>query len=137
MTVILICGSSLAGAVLGGAVAGGAGVIILSRKGNKEVKSELIVHDTRKVKIKYANASGCLDFLYFSFRDYNVFEKLIPQKNFELMKSSIHTGIAEPTAAGGTASVSDRLWNLAELRNDGILTEEEYNKKKSELLKEL
>lgn len=121
---------------MGGAIAGGAGAVVLSRKGTKDIKSKLIVHDKRKIKMKYLQDSGDTEFIYFAFTDFNVFEKLIPEKNYDLIRSGKPVNTAEHFAASGTVSVSDRLRELAKIKDEGILSEEEYEKKKSELLKE-
>lgn len=75
-------GSSIGGALVGGAIAGDVGAIIGSRK---KIESEEVEHDERKIVLVYEKKDKLINekFVYSDYFD--VFEKLIPEKNYELL----------------------------------------------------
>jgi hypothetical protein len=75
-------GSSIGGAIVGGAIAGVAGAVIGSRK---NIESKEVEHDERKIILVYLKDEKIVkeSFVYSDF--IHVFEKLIPEKNYELL----------------------------------------------------
>lgn len=75
-------GSNLGGALVGGAIAGDVGAIIGSRK---KIESEEVEHDERKIVLVYEKNDKLIKekFVYSDYID--VFEQLIPEKNYELL----------------------------------------------------
>lgn len=117
-------GSSIGKAVVGGVIAGGAGAIIASRKKNEEIKSEHIIEDLRTTILKIKD-NNLVYYLKFASNDYDTFLRLVPNKEVSLMddkKSEIKD------------DVYSKIRELSKLKNEGILTEEEFSNKKQELL---
>lgn len=122
-------GSSIGGAIVGGVVAGGAGAVIGSRKKGKieEIKSEIVSHDNRETFLNYF-VDGDKHSMFFDFGDYTTLLKLLPQKEYSVVVNSHITKAINPT------SVTKQLKELAELKESGIITEEEFLDKKKVLL---
>ncbi|MBE6766480.1 MAG: SHOCT domain-containing protein [Ruminococcaceae bacterium] len=118
-------GSSIKGAVVGGIIAGGAGAIIGSRKEvtgeGKPIVSTTQTHDSREVLIKYKNGKEEKLELWW----YEVLMEIIPQKE---------KGYIDFNKSQDSVDI-EKLKLMKELFDQGILTEEEFSKKKAELLK--
>ena len=114
-------GSSIAGAVVGGVIAGPAGAVIGSRRKTQEIKSELITHDERiTLLITQENEYK------FRYKDYDVFMQLIPQK--------AEKNVAMEYMQSDKRSAAEKIKEIAALRDAGIINEEEFQEKKTELL---
>jgi len=126
-------GSSLGGAVAGGLIAGETGAIIGSRKKVNEIKSELITHDTRETFLNYFDNGR--HSLFFDIGAYQVFNDLMPEKEFSIV-SAVRTSeiIKSQTSINDQKSVADQIRELAKLKDEGLLTEEEFSVKKKQLL---
>ena len=127
-------GSSIGGAVAGGLIAGDTGAIIGSRKKINQIKSELITHDTRETFLNYFDGNE-RQTLYFDNNAFQTFNDLIPEKEFSIV-SAIKSSeiIKNQVNVNSQSSVTDLLRELAKLRDDGIVTENEFNEKKKQLL---
>ncbi len=123
-------GSNITGAIIGGVLAGDAGAIIGSRN---KIVSETVTHDTRIVHLYYFE-SGIKKDIALSLDALEIFKELIPEKSEEFIlplkaKQSISNNVNEVQLDAVT-----KLRQLSELKEEGILTEEEYLTKKKQLL---
>lgn len=121
-------GTSIKGAIIGGVIAGPAGAIIGSRKKAKiePIQSKIITQDDRETFLNFF-ADGTKHSMFFSYGSYNSLYKLIPQKAF-----GNHTQTLPKT--DNQSTILDQIKELAELKDRGILTEEEFSEKKKILL---
>ena len=127
-------GSSIGGAVAGGLIAGEAGAVIGSRKKVNEIKSELITHDTRETFLNYFDNDKRYS-LFFDVDAYQIFNDLIPEKEHNIVSAIKSSEIIKTQIkAESQKSISDQLRELAKLRDEGIVTEKEFNEKKKQLL---
>jgi hypothetical protein len=128
-------GSSIGGAIVGGVIAGEAGAIIGSRKETTPIKSELITHDTRKTFLNFYDDNHIKHSMFFDFEDYNIFYELIPEKAYNIV-SAIKTNniINKVVNKNITADITNQIKELAKLKDEGLLTEEEFTEKKKLLL---
>ena len=115
---------SIAGAMVGNAIGGTAGAVLLGNKGPKPINSRDVVHDTRAVSLRVPNQVS----LNFSYGDYNTFLLVIPEK--------AATAISAPKETKATEAVSsaDEIVKYKKLLDDGIITQEEFDAKKKQLL---
>ncbi len=124
-------GSSLKGAVIGGLIAGGTGAVIGSRKGINEVQSSSEVHDEQQLLLYFKNDDQVV---HMDASMFDVFTELIPDKDYDIVA-------AETKSEQNNDDVEDinikLLKQLASLHDNGILTDEEYDSKKAELLSRL
>lgn len=135
-------GSSLSGAILGGLLAGGVGAIVGSRKKVNPVTSQLITHDTRGTVLNYFDKINRRQQLFFDIDAYQVFNDLIPDKEVDIVKSLKSSQIIQSKTQAQSnqpqvnlnKSVTDQLRELAKLRDEGIITEQEFIEKKKILL---
>ena len=114
-------GSSLGKAVVGGVVAGGAGAVVASRK---EVTSTNKVVDDRRTMIYYEDGDE-KSIIVLSSSAYEYLLNVLPEKEYNFVMSQQNSNT--------TSNISE-LEQLASLRDKGILTEEEFNIKKKQLL---
>ena len=131
-------GSSIGGAVVGGMIAGSAGAIIASRNKTNEVKSELITHDDRKTFINFYNNQDERKSIFLTFKDYQTLLDLIPDKDYNIV-SAIKSNnlITKGIKANELKAITEQIRELAQLKDDGILTEEEFAAKKKDLLSKM
>ncbi|MDD4781913.1 MAG: SHOCT domain-containing protein [Tissierellia bacterium] len=128
-------GSSIKGAVIGGVIAGGAGAVIGSRKKNQQIRSETITHDTRETFINIFIDDEVRKSLFLKFSDFVKLQDLLPEKEYGIVSTIKSTQIIrEAKKAEQSKSIIKQIKELAELKDNGILTEEEFNNKKKELL---
>lgn len=127
-------GSSIGGAVAGGLIAGEAGAVVGSRKKVNDIKSELITHDTRETFLNYFIDSERHS-LFFDNDAFQIFNDLIPEKEFSIVNALRSSEIIKnQVSTNEQKSVTDQLRELAKLRDDRIITENEFNEKKKKLL---
>lgn len=112
-------GSSLKGAVVGGLVAGAAGAVIGSRK---KVETTVSERDTRETIIMTKSGEERIHYKYYEF-----LTKLIPEKEFTVVQLNSYNNAPK-------LSVADELKDFKDLLDKGIITQEEFEAKKKELL---
>lgn len=124
-------GSSLGGAIVGGMIAGEAGAVIGSRQ---EIKSETKFIDKRSTILVIEDSSTSKDhFLIFDTNAYDVFLEIIPTKEKSYIEFNSNTSNTnKPT--NGEQEVIDLLIKYKQLKDNGVITDEEFEKKKNELL---
>lgn len=128
-------GSSIGRAVIGGVIAGGAGAIIASRNKIDGITSELIEHDDRKCYLRYFQENEKKG-LAFSYDSYEVFKELIPEKEINVVDDIKKRDVIEKNTTSQTDNIQ-KIRDLGTLRDEGILTQEEFEEKKRELLKKV
>ncbi|NFD87604.1 SHOCT domain-containing protein [Clostridium botulinum] len=128
-------GSSISGAIIGGVIAGGAGAIIGSRKKikSKEINSENIRIDKRQTILEYMENEE-YKYLFFNSYAYDILIKLIPEKEFQLVKQR---GENTNNFNHTNNDVYKNIRELSKLKDEGILSNEEFLEKKKELLNTL
>ena len=138
-----IGGSSLTGAVVGGVVAGEAGAIIGSRKQTTidPIQSHTRVHDETEAYIKYKDQNGILKEIV-SDRNadgfFNALKKVIPEKEYAyILSQNLTQPKRDNQVTEGKNSVEERLIKAKELLEKGLITQEEYDKKRQDILSEM
>ena len=128
-------GTSIGGAIVGQLLAGDVGAIIGSRKQVEPVKSELVNHDNRRTVLTYLDENNEKKDIFFTFEAYTKFKELIPEKSFEIVEAlKKNKIIREETQVKNSPSIPDQIREFGKLRGDGLITEEEFQKMKSEIL---
>ncbi len=131
-------GSSLKGAIVGGVVAGGAGAVIGSRKEAKidPIKTHTTVYEEAEVCIKYRDFDGNLKEVLANSRDvFDALKKLIPEKEYAYILSQ--NRIQPQQTIEEKSSIEDRLVKTKELLEKGLISQEEYEKKRQDILSEM
>jgi len=119
-------GSSIGKAIVGGIIAGVAGAIVASRNDIDEVRSELITHDTRKLVLNIM-LNDKKENLYFDYKDHDSFKYIMPEKSLDIANSITSAHL----------TISGMIRELSMLKDDGIITIEEFEEKKKQLLTRL
>lgn len=122
-------GSSIKGAIIGGIIAGEAGAIIGSRIPVESVKSSSSVHDKQNV-LMYSNDSSVI--LKFNSKVYDVLLNLIPEKEYEY--TILEAKETNQNTISDTIDIKSKLKELKSMFEEDLITEEEYNSKKQEIL---
>ena len=127
---------SLSGAVVGAALFGGVGAVVGSVAGKKQ-KQEIIEY---KIKITTNNIyfpSVYIDFLSNGkVKDGSFTQKLnvkLAQEALSLL-TQITNSSTQQQSTPNTTSVADEILKLKQLMDSGIISEEEFNSKKTQLL---
>lgn len=126
-------GSSIAGAVVGGAIAGGAGAIIGSRNPTAPIRSEMVTHDNRETILYFQGEGHKRCSMVFGPDNYDQLDKLLPEKAYAVVNAVKTNRLVSRAMA--TQSVADEIRELAKLRDEGLLTEEEFAEQKLSILK--
>jgi hypothetical protein len=129
-------GSSVAGAVAGAVIAGGVGAVIGSRNKNGTIQSELVTHDTRETSLNYFDNDNQRRSIYFTYSGYQLLNDLIPEKEFNIV-SSIKNALLIKKNSNPSFNIPDQIRELSKLKEEGLITEEEYSKKRSALIEKL
>lgn len=122
-------GFSIKGAVIGGLIAGDAGAIIGSRKEVDAVRGTSTVHDEQAVLLYSKDLKQVIT---FNSNAYGVFTKLIPEKDYEVVNQSNNEKMN--VLGDNTKNTADVVREYKKLMDEGIITQEEFDKKKKELL---
>jgi len=131
-------GSSIAGAIVGAVIAGAPGAIIGSRKGVKEVSSELVTQDTREAYLNYFNDENERCSLFFNIQDYQTFNDLIPEKEYSVVNAIKTNKIIKRTQEDNSSKrIMDQIRELGNLEKEGLITREEFEQKKKFLLEKI
>lgn len=143
---------SIAGALVGGALVGGVGAIVGANTAqateNKEISKicvKILVQDSNRPTIEMVIYSGFLRTKELA--DMVMYEGCMEEANgikdlfsviIDIAEKDSRQQIATPTlsspAPANTSSVADELLKLAQLKDSGILSEEEFNVQKNILL---
>jgi len=127
-------GRDVAGALAGYFVAGPLGMLIGGRRKTEAIKSKLITHDTRKTIISYYQDEEEY-WVALENDDYRVLDDLIPEKNYDFVIEVKRQGLKQKLAGVDTSyEITEQIKALAKLKDEGILTEDEFMEKKKELL---
>jgi hypothetical protein len=125
-------GSSISGAIVGGVLFGGVGAIVGSRNKSNPIKSELITHDSREVIFTYYQDNQFKE-LILKHNDYKTLFELIPEKSYEVICEVRKQKVVQSSITN-TKSIPEQIQELAKLKDSGILTVQEFDYKKNELL---
>jgi hypothetical protein len=129
-------GSSLKRAVVGGVIAGGAGAIIASRKKTDPVSSEFIAHDERSC-ILTINQDNVKHRLVFLYQDYEVFKELIPEKDIIVIDEIRRKKAIEKNYINGDSNSLNKIKELFDLKKEGIITQQEFERIRKKLIEEI
>jgi len=128
-------GSSVGGAIIGGVIAGGAGAVVGSRKSINPIKSELITHDTRETFLNFYDDNNNKCSIVLEYQDYSILNELLPEKSHDIVNAiKTNSILSKAVEENKSANIADQIRELAKLRDDGILTDEEFAEKKKLLL---
>lgn len=126
-------GVSYSRAILGGLLFGPAGAIVGAMKGNeiKEIKSSYIEHDNRYIVLVYKDTSGKVVKKKLNYEYYELFNKLIPEKEYDYVQLNSKNSIKSKNEHSVPYEQLKELKSLVDL---GVISEEEFNAKKKQLL---
>lgn len=129
-------GSTITGAIVGGLLAGETGAIVGSRKKVAEIKSESITHDSRNTLIRYYRENELLTISYDGFDVYNYLLKKMPEK--DLLSMQLKGTDKQKEAAGTNLSdIEEKMLTIKRLYEAGLISKEEFEEKRTELLTQI
>lgn len=127
-------GTSLKGALLGYAIADDVGAIIGSRE---PIKSEVITEDDRRIELIYKNQNNEVENLEFEYDAYEVLKQLIPTKELRrivALSAVVGENNRIEVDAHKPQSIKEKLNQLNDLKNEGLITDEEFSEQKKRIL---
>ena len=129
-------GSPIGGAILGGLIAGHTGAIVGAMSETGNVNSELIEHDSRET-IMVVKSGELIKTLKMRYEDFDVLNELIPEKHYEIVFAIRKALYVTDAVKQSQVDPVTRIKELSVLRDEGILSEEEYIVKSTEILKKI
>ena len=132
-------GVNIGGAIAGKLLFGNTGALIGSRAGTgihiDEIKSETIEHDNRYVVLRYKDDSKNYYDIPLSFDCFEALNTLIPEKEYSHVQvnSGVNRGVQTEQKVTSSIPV-DELRKLKMLLDEGIITQEDFDNKKKQLL---
>jgi len=144
-------GSQIGGALLGGILAGGVGAVVGGLSGSKtdeekvkEITLQIVVNDTKNPIHKilfYKSINPQSQTIYKEYMDkakycHELVSVLIKQadEDDKLKEQKTYEPIERKVDKHSSPSLSEELSRLLTLKNDGVLSEEEFNTAKKKLL---
>lgn len=126
-------GVNYAGAFIGGILFGTAGAVVGGMSGNKveEIKSKAIEHDNRYVVIRFLNNGKTVE-RKAAYQYFDVLNQLIPEKEYSYINMSTSIEKVETPLIGNLPF--EELKKLKELLDLGIITLDDFEQKKKQLL---
>ncbi|MFW2487570.1 SHOCT domain-containing protein [Clostridium chromiireducens] len=121
-------GVDVGGAIIGGVVAGGVGALLAGRERITTTNKEI---DDRNTYLYYVESNQNKR-MVFTSQGYKVLLKLIPEKEIGYIENKKIVEASKPKEDNN--NVYKDIEKLAELKEKGILTEDEFNQKKRLLL---
>ena len=122
-------GVNMGGAIAGGLLAGSTGAVIGSRVGTN-IKTETKSIDRRRVVLMYTDEDGKSQDLSLCNSAHKVLMHLIPEKEYSQV-------LASKAPAQNTGSAEDKLKQLQSLLDQNLITQDEYNAKRQDILSQL
>lgn len=126
-----VIGSFIGDAKIGAIIAGGVGAVIGSRK---KIKTEIVKIDDRLTSLFYRNNNN-IESIYFSAEAYNILMMLIPQKEINVTTKNAFSN--SNNVRDYSVDIFNEIRQLVELKEQGILIEDEFNEKKKILLEKI
>ena len=129
---------SVSGAIIGGAIAGATGMMIGATKDRDKISSEVEEKDNRKIYIYYKDNEGKIEMFtvekafnseYFCFDEF--IRKILPTKSDKYILTH------KEQNSNMDKSIEEKLIKIKKLFEDGLISEDDYNEKKKEILKEI
>jgi len=117
---------SIPGVVIGGLIAGNVGAILGGRTSVKEIQSNTKTIDNRELILFYKDENNQYQIIKFNYAHLNILRRLISSKDYDSIKNV--------KIASSDDNKTNKLRELASLKNDKIITEEEFLKEKEKIL---
>lgn len=131
-------GVSIAGAMAGKLMFGNVGALIGSQVGTgidiEEIQSETIEHDNRYIVFRYIDLEGKTVENKFPYEYIEVFSTMIPEKEYSHIQLEKSTNTTPVKVSSNSSIPVEELKKLKELLDIGIITYEEFDAKKKQLL---
>ena len=99
---------------------------------SEPIKTNIVSEDYRVVELTYKNQDGEIVSLQFEHDAYEIFKRIMPMKDMRKIKS-LKT-VEAKTPKKRSSSAKKQLKQLNELKEEGLITEEEYTKRREKIL---
>lgn len=128
---------NLRGAAVGGLLFGGAGAIIGAQTGIciNPISSAIKEFDSRVTLLNLKNAEGQVEIRELPYYYSEVFMKVIPEKEFNFLQANKNAETPAHTQNTPALNMVEEMKQLKELLELGLITQEEYDSKRQQILK--
>lgn len=125
------------GAAVGGLLFGAAGAIIGSQAGvcMNPIKSEVIEFDSRRTLLNLKNAEGQVEIKELPYYYSEVFMKVIPEKEFNFIQANKNAEQTTQIPQASKLNMVEEMKQLKELLDLNLITQEEFDSKRQQILK--
>lgn len=129
-------GPNYVGAVVGNALFGTPGAIAGGQQKINKIESQLIVHDERKTRLVGMDINHRTIELYFNFEFFTLLDHHFPEKNKTIVDEISKIEVVQKHQAKPQTDISSKLERLDRFLKDGVISQEEYAKRKEKLVDE-
>ena len=132
-------GPNVAGAIIGEQIAGIGGAIVMGQSKTNPIESKLIVHDERRTVIAYREDQGMITKYLLPFDFYEVLYDLLPDLSRDIVENPLKKAQASSKQEQeiSTDQIEAKLKKLLDLRNSGLIDDQDYQEQKSKLLNKM
>ena len=131
-------GPNIGGAIVGGLLFGTVGAIIGAQAGTgvniNPIQSTINEYDTRRTLLNLKNADGVAEIRELPFYYAEIFTKVIPEKEFSFLQAERNSSTAPVKENPQNDNAIEAIKKFKELLDMGIITQEEFDAKKKQLL---
>ena len=131
-------GPNIGGAIVGGLLFGTVGAIIGAQAGTgvniNPIQSTINEYDTRRTLLNLKNADGVAEIRELPFYYAEIFTKVIPEKEFSFLQAERNSSTAPVKENPQNDNAIEAIKKFKELLDMGIITQEEFDTKKKQLL---
>lgn len=131
-------GPNIGGAIVGGLLFGGVGALLGAQAGAgvnvNPIQSTTTEYDTRKTLINLKNADGVAEIRELPFYYAEMLTKIIPEKEFSFLQAERNSSTAPVKEKPQNDNAIEAIKKFKELLDMGIITQEEFDAKKKQLL---
>lgn len=102
------------------------------------LNQDTIINDLKRIALKCKDDEGETRYLYFDMNDLDVFDKIIPDKFIDRIsktEQSEHDSFNIEDEL--STKITDQIREIAKLKDEGILTDDEFTEKKKLLLERI
>ena len=129
-------GPNYMGAVVGNALFGTPGAIAGGQQKINPIESKLIIHDERRTRLVGMDINHRTIEMYFEFNFYTQLDHHFPEKNKNIVDEIVKTQVVQKHQIKPQTDVSSKLELLDRFLKQGVISQEEYAKRKEKLVDE-
>ncbi len=131
-------GPNLVGAMIGEEIAGVGGAVVMGQSRINPVTSQLIIHDERRTVIAYKNEDGSIAQCLIPFDFYDIMVEHLPDLRRDFVEMKMNASQIKQNALDNNGdNIEAKLKKLLDMKNAGLIDENDYRIQKEKLLEKM